>query len=464
MKPIFSTAVVWIVAALISIGAWIAFTSETAAVIAIGTVLFAAVHQARIALDVARLSASLEKSLQSDGATSFPIFRRPLLAHLSRQCAAITEQHARTRNEINSEHLQRQLFEQSMRDGLVVLDAQQRVLSANAAAARLLGFDPTAARGRLFQELSRIPEVNAMLEASYKDGQRRHGLLEPPTAPGSIVDAAIETLRDESKQAIGALLLIADVTSEQRLERMRSDFVANVSHELRTPITNIKGYVETIQQIGLSDAGQVNRFLEIVERNASRLGALVEDLLSISFLESSNSKERVTLAPTPVNALIDWVDAELGPAAEARGVKLTRNIEIDLHVHANALLIEQAIGNLVSNAIRYSPRGSAIEISARADNTQHAHAAAGNASNMSGARMALITVADQGPGIPEKHLPRLFERFYRVDSARSREDGGTGLGLAIVKHIAMVHGGSVIAESVIGHGSRFSLIIPLANK
>ena len=303
-----------------------------------------------------------------------------------------------------------------------------------------------------------------MLEASYKDGQRRHGLLEPPTAPGSIVDAAIETLRDESKQAIGALLLIADVTSEQRLERMRSDFVANVSHELRTPITNIKGYVETIQQIGLSDAGQVNRFLEIVERNASRLGALVEDLLSISFLESSNSKERVTLAPTPVNALIDWVDAELGPAAEAKGVKLTRDIESDLQLHANALLIEQAIGNLVSNAIRYSPRGSAIEISARSDNTQHAHAAAGNASNMAGTRMALITVADQGPGIPEKHLPRLFERFYRVDSARSREDGGTGLGLAIVKNIAMVHGGSVIAESVIGHGSRFSLIIPLANK
>ena len=462
MKPIFSTAVVWIVAALISIGAWIAFTSETAAVIAIGTVLFAAVHQARIALDVARLSASLEKSLQSDGATSFPIFRRPLLSHLSRQCAAITEQHARTRNEINSEHLQRQLFEQSMRDGLVVLDAQQRVLSANAAAARLLGFDPTAARGRLFQELSRIPEVNAMLEASYKDGQRRHGLLEPPTAPGSIVDAAIETLRDESKQAIGALLLIADVTSEQRLERMRSDFVANVSHELRTPITNIKGYIETIQQIGLADPGQVNRFLEIVERNASRLGALVEDLLSISFLESTNSKERVTMASTPMNALIDWVDAELGPAAEARGVKLTRDIESDLQLHANALLIEQAIGNLVSNAIRYAPRGSAIEISARTSeapgNTFN------NTANPSATRMALITVTDQGPGIPEKHLPRLFERFYRVDSARSREDGGTGLGLAIVKHIAIVHGGSVIAESVIGHGSKFSLIIPLANK
>ena len=462
MKPIFSTALVWIVAALISIGAWIAFTSETAAVIAIGTVFLAAIHQARMAVDVARLNAALQKSLASDSPTSFPIFRRPLLAQLSRQCAAITEQHTRTRNEIHSEHLQRQLFEQSMRDGLVVLDAHQRVLSANAAAARLLGFDSTAARGRLFQEISRIPEVNSMLEASYKDGQRRHGLLEPPTAPGSIVDAAIETLRDESKQAIGALLLIADVTSEQRLERMRSDFVANVSHELRTPITNIKGYIETIQQIGLDDPGQVNRFLEIVERNASRLGALVEDLLSISFLESTNSKERVTMASTPMTALIDWVDAELGPAAEARGVKLTRDIESDLQLHANALLIEQAIGNLVSNAIRYAPRGSAIEISARTSeapgNTFN------NTANPSATRMALITVTDQGPGIPEKHLPRLFERFYRVDSARSREDGGTGLGLAIVKHIAIVHGGNVIAESVIGHGSKFSLIIPLANK
>jgi two-component system phosphate regulon sensor histidine kinase PhoR len=314
----------------------------------------------------------------------------------------------------------------------------------------------------LFQELSRIPEVNLMLEASYKDGQRRHGLLEPPTAPGSIVDAAIETLRDESNQAIGALLLIADVTSEQRLERMRSDFVANVSHELRTPITNIKGYVETIQQIGLSDEGQVNRFLEIVARNASRLGALVEDLLSISFLESSNSKERVTMASTPVNGLIDWVDAELGPAAEARGVKLTRNIESDLQLHANALLIEQAIGNLVSNAIRYSPRGSSIEISARTSDASQKSSS--NTIGENGIGMAVIIVADQGPGIPEKHLPRLFERFYRVDSARSREDGGTGLGLAIVKNIAMVHGGSVRAESVIGQGSRFCLMIPLAHR
>ena len=168
------------------------------------------------------------------------------------------------------------------------------------------------------------------------------------------------------------------------------------------------------------------------------------------------------MASTPVNGLIDWVDAELGPAAEARGVKLTRNIETDLQLHANALLIEQAIGNLVSNAIRYSPRGSSIEISARTSDASQKSSS--NTIGEIGIGMAVITVTDQGPGIPEKHLPRLFERFYRVDSARSREDGGTGLGLAIVKNIAMVHGGSVRAESVIGQGSRFSLMIPLAHR
>ncbi|MCE9620134.1 MAG: PAS domain S-box protein [Planctomycetes bacterium] len=449
MKPIASSALGWFATALIAIGAWAAFAPETAAVIAIAAVLLAGIQQMRLAADVERLNDALRRARTGAAATSFPIFRRPLLSQLSQQCASVSEQHDRARRDLESERLQRQLFEQSMRDGLVVLDAQQRVLSANAAAARLLGFDAATAPGRLFQELGRIPEVNAMLEASYRDGERRHGLMEPSTSPGSIVDAAVETLRDEWQQPVGALLLVADVTSEQRLERMRSDFAANVSHELRTPITNIKGYIETIQQIGFADEGQVHRFLEIVERNASRLAALVEDLLSISFLESPNTRERITMASTPVNQLIDWVDAELGLAAEARGVTLKRDLQPGLRLHANALLIEQAIGNLVSNAIRYAPRGSAIEITARASDEE-------------GGGMARITVVDQGPGIHEKHLPRLFERFYRVDTARSRDEGGTGLGLAIVKHIAMVHGGEVSVESAIGRGSRFCLAIPVA--
>jgi two-component system phosphate regulon sensor histidine kinase PhoR len=226
---------------------------------------------------------------------------------------------------------------------------------------------------------------------------------------------------------------------------MRADFAANVSHELRTPITNIRGYVETLLQVGLEERETAQRFLEIVHRNASRLGALVEDLLSLSFVEGPGTRERLEMAPVAVSRLLDWVEAELGPAAEGRGIRLARSGDVSLQVHANTLLAEQAIGNLVANAIRYAPDGSTVEVAARVD---------GNA--------VAIEVRDEGPGIPERHLPRLFERFYRVEASRTREGGGTGLGLAIVKHIAMVHGGSIEVSSAPGKGSVFTLRLPHA--
>ncbi|MFM7808026.1 MAG: sensor histidine kinase, partial [Planctomycetota bacterium] len=216
--------------------------------------------------------------------------------------------------------------------------------------------------------------------------------------------------------------------------------------ELRTPITNIRGYVETLLQVGLEDRETATRFLEIVHRNASRLGALVEDLLSLSFVENPGSRDRLEMAPVTVSRLLDWVEAELGPAAEARGIKLARTGDGAMRVHANTLLAEQAIGNLVANAIRYAPDGSTVEVASRPDGDAIA-----------------VEVRDQGPGIPERHLPRLFERFYRVEASRAREGGGTGLGLAIVKHIAMVHGGSIEVQSAPGRGSAFTLRLPAAS-
>ena len=227
---------------------------------------------------------------------------------------------------------------------------------------------------------------------------------------------------------------------------MRSDFAANVSHELRTPITNIRGYVETLLQVGMEDPETSRRFLDIVHRNASRLGALVEDLL-VPLLRGESG-----LAGAPRDGRrhggspVRLGGAELGPAAEARGIRLTRNASPSLSVHANTLLAEQAIGNLVSNAIRYATDGTVVELGAT-----------------SAADGVDITVRDQGPGIPERHLPRLFERFYRVETARDRERGGTGLGLAIVKHIAMVHGGDIRVDSALGRGSVFTLRLPHAS-
>jgi len=396
--------------------------------------------------DASRIAGSLRRMLSGDRAAAMPL--RVGAAHAALNAAAgdLATTLAGTREALASERLRRRILEDALREGLVILDAQQRVLAANGIAGHMLGFDPAIARGRLLQECVRAPEINALLDRAFAEGDRQQQDLEPPGMPGLVTETVVACVRDEAGRIVGALLLLSDVTASRSLERMRSDFAANVSHELRTPITNIRGYVETLLQVGLEERETATRFLEIVHRNASRLGALVEDLLSLSFVENPGSRDRLEMAPVDVARLIDWVEAELGPAAEARGIRLARSGDTGLCVHANTLLAEQAIGNLVSNAIRYAPDGSCVEVAARADRDAVA-----------------IEVRDEGPGIPERHLPRLFERFYRVEASRAREGGGTGLGLAIVKHIAMVHGGSIEVTSAPGRGSVFTLRLPAAN-
>jgi two-component system phosphate regulon sensor histidine kinase PhoR len=372
-----------------------------------------------------------------------PLRVRGGLDALNRAAQDLTSALTGTREALASERLRRRILEEALREGLVILDGQQRVLVANENAGRMLGFEPAAARGRLLQECTRCPALNQLLADAFESGSRHQADLEPPGTPGLVAEAVVACVTDEAGRLVGALLLLVDVSAQRSLDRMRSDFAANVSHELRTPITNIRGYVETLLQIGLEDPETSRKFLDIVHRNASRLGALVEDLLSLSFVENPDSRDRLEMAEVPISRLLDWVEAELGPAAEARGIRLERSGDPTLTVFANTLLVEQALANLVSNAIRYVPDGSRVELGARID----------------GDRIA-ISVRDEGPGIPERHLPRLFERFYRVDSARTREGGGTGLGLAIVKHIAIVHGGTIDVESAPGKGSTFTLRLP----
>ncbi|NBX24842.1 MAG: PAS domain-containing protein [Planctomycetes bacterium] len=390
---------------------------------------------------------ALARSLQRvvDGDRHAAVHLRPssLLTPAVRAAAALAAGFRETGDALAAERLRRRILEQALREGLVILDAQQRVLAANEIAGRLLGFSAEAAKGRLLQECTRCPELNELMQAAFARLERRQADIEPPGAPGLVAEAVVACVSDDTGRLAGGLLLLSDVTASRSLDRMRADFAANVSHELRTPITNIRGYVETLLQVGLEDPEMSRRFLDIVHRNASRLGALVEDLLSLSFVENPASRERIEMGDVEVTRLFDWVDAELGPAAEARGIRLTRGTASDLSVHASTLLAEQAVANLVSNAIRYAPEGSAVEMAARPDGD-----------------FVAITVRDEGPGIPEKHLPRLFERFYRVDTARTREGGGTGLGLAIVKHIAMVHGGSIAVHSTMGLGSVFTLRLP----
>ena len=399
----------------------------------------------RNAGDASRIAGSLRRMLSGDRSAAMPLRVGATHAALNAAATELASTLAGTRDSLASERLRRRILEEALREGLVILDAQQRVLAANGIAGHMLGFDPAMARGRLLQECVRAPGINALLDRAFAEGNRQQQDLEPPGMPGLVAETVAACVRDEGGRVAGALLLLSDVTAARSLDRMRSDFAANVSHELRTPITSIRGYVETLLQVGLEERETATRFLEIVHRNASRLGALVEDLLSLSFVENPGSRDRLEMAPVDVARLLDWVEAELGPAAEARGIRLARSGDTGLRVHANTLLAEQAIGNLVSNAIRYAPDGSCVEVAAHADRDAVA-----------------IEVRDQGPGIPERHLPRLFERFYRVEASRAREGGGTGLGLAIVKHIAMVHGGSIEVASAPGRGSTFTLRLPAA--
>jgi two-component system phosphate regulon sensor histidine kinase PhoR len=260
------------------------------------------------------------------------------------------------------------------------------------------------------------------------------------------VEAISQPLLDSDQDRVGLLVLLNDVTQLRRLETIRSDFASNVSHELRTPITNIRGYVETMLEVGCGNEAQTRRFLEIIRRNTGRLEAIIEDLLALAQLEQSRKIELPNRLPVPVRRLVESSVAQFTHAAKDKNMSIRLVIEDQLGVLGAPQLLEQAVSNLLSNAVTYGPRDSVITIRGRALNEERIE----------------ISVIDEGPGIAPDHLPRLFERFYRVDKARSREQGGTGLGLAIVKHIARAHGGHVEVDSRLGEGSTFRLVMPRA--
>jgi len=326
----------------------------------------------------------------------------------------------------------------------------------NGAGASMLGVAVEGARGRLLPEVARHPALNRFVSEAIGRSESSEAELELEGRPTRSVRATAEPLRDPTGRSLGVLVSLQDITRIRRLESLRSDFVSNVSHELRTPITAIKGYVETLLQIGSDDPVRVRKFLEVVQRNTTRLSNLVEDLLALASLEQDSVGDRNAIEMHPVSAasIVQDVCEQLAPHAEARRIRLERTSTPGLRVVVNRVLAEQALANLVSNAARYAKEGTRVRIHARELD----------------AASAEFAVTDEGPGIAPKHLERIFERFYRVDRSRARgptgsglaDGGGTGLGLAIVKHIAQVHGGRVEVESTLGVGSTFRLVLPRA--
>jgi signal transduction histidine kinase len=251
-------------------------------------------------------------------------------------------------------------------------------------------------------------------------------------------------------RAVGAaqvLLVLEDRTELRRLESLRTDFVANVSHELRTPITSIRGYAETLAE-SFELPADAARFARTISRSSARLGAIIDDLLLLSSLEDPNSRAQLPPVPVRIAGIVAEAIEQVTPAAREKRIAMEVAVDPRLWVAGNAGLLAHAVANLVSNAVKYGPADSRVRVEARPDGG-----------------IAEISVADRGPGIPEVHQARLFERFFRVDRARSRDSGGTGLGLAIVKHVAQVHGGTVSVESRTDseHGTTFRIRLPLVD-
>ena len=330
-----------------------------------------------------------------------------------------------------------------MIEGVVALDDRGRLLLLNPAARAMFGVENGLPEGRSFLEVIRQKDLLDLVEEVRVSGApARHELeLGPPV---NRVVAARGAPLGLGPGAPGVLLVLNDVTELRRLERVRSEFVANVSHELRTPLTCIKGYLETLLDGALDDRAHARRFLEVAGTHAERLDRLIDDLLELSNIESG----RVTLVPMRLDLgdVVAGVEAMFERQTAQSRLTLERAVPPGLAVRADRDRLVQILVNLVDNAVKFTPEGGQVRIEA-------ALVAAGRVE---------VRVRDTGIGIPSTDLPRITERFYRVDKTRSREVGGTGLGLAIVKHLVQAHGGELRIESALGHGTTVSFTLPAA--
>ena len=343
------------------------------------------------------------------------------------------------------DHARMEAILAGMIEGVIVVDSQGRLQLANEAARRMLRLDELSL-GRHYVESIRHPAVAELVAAALAGRSSDALQLSPPRDPSRTIMARATPAAGGG--AHGAVLVLHDITDLRRADQIRRDFVANVSHELRTPLTAIRGYVEALTDTETT-AEQSRRFLGIIARHSERMERLVKDLLRLARLDAG--QETLDIISCDTRNLVQGVMADMTPAADSRH----QRIDVSVGPGAETLLgdpakLHDALRNLVANAITYSPEGTTVLIEA-------------SRVERAGAKRTLeLSVSDQGPGIPEDDLSRVFERFYRVDKSRARDPGGTGLGLAIVKHLIEIHGGSVRAENRPEAGTRVTITLPLA--
>jgi two-component system, OmpR family, phosphate regulon sensor histidine kinase PhoR len=355
-----------------------------------------------------------------------------------RRFRKLRDQHDRAVQE--REARQQALFD-SMAEGVLIVDRNERIQLANSSLQRLFKLTMDV-RGQTISEAYKIETLSELLKR-LRDEPAVHGCeFELPGVEERWIQVNAAAVIDNSRVAHGFILVFHDLTRLKQLENTRRDFVANVSHELRTPLSLIKGFVETLLEGAKDNPELAGQFLRTIEKHADRLTFLIEDLLTISRLESGRTV--LDLHSVDLREEVQRVIDDLHARAGDRKTRLVNEVPPDLRARADTDRLQQVLFNLVENAIKYGRPESAVTVAAktRSDNN------------------IVVSVQDNGPGIPVEARERVFERFYRVDRARSRESGGTGLGLAIVKHIVQGHGGEVWVESEMGVGTTFRFTLP----
>jgi two-component system, OmpR family, phosphate regulon sensor histidine kinase PhoR len=369
------------------------------------------------------------------------ISRQDEIGELARILDRSADQLQARLNELAGERARTETILSAIDSGLLAVDHRGTVILANHSLRRSL--DLPDALGRHYVEVIRHSEVGRALEATLRTGRpqalevrihhlRRIYALQAGPFPG------------QEGMPHGAVLTFQDVTERRRVDEVRRDFVANASHELRTPLTSIRGFVEALEDGGLEEPPTARRFLEKIRTHADRMAALVSDLLELSRLESGERPP--TWERVPPEEVVEEVVGALGSLAAAKQIEVTTDVEAPAF-ETDRDRLRGVLENLVENALKYTPGGGHVSVTARTDEGT-----------------VVFEVTDDGPGIGAEHLPRVFERFYRVDKARSRELGGTGLGLSIVKHLVESLGGTVSVSSERGQGSRFSVRFPMARR
>ncbi|MCF8126869.1 MAG: HAMP domain-containing protein [Desulfotignum sp.] len=330
----------------------------------------------------------------------------------------------------------------SMQEGVIAIDNEEKIITINDAAAGIFNFSPAGLKTRNILEVAR----NFALQKFIKKALSTHEPVEDDILvqrDGThILNIHSSALWDGRDQRMGTLIIFHDITRIRRLESMHKDFASNVSHELKTPLTTIKGFIETLQEMPQDTPEDTAGFLKIIEKNVNRMIALINDLLALSRLERLEGTG-IRFEENHLSVLIQSAVNTCTPLAHKKQIPIHVDCPDSLTAMVDPVLMEQAIANLVENAVKYSPKKARVAVTARGAGGQ-----------------VDLSIADSGTGISKEHLPRIFNRFYRVDKGRSRQEGGTGLGLAIVKHIVQYHNGRITVSSVPGQGTTFHIHLP----